>query len=178
MSKNILLISASPRKGGNSDLLCDEFMRGARAAGHNAEKIRLSEKRINYCTGCCTCISRQGTCVQQDDMNEIFKKILAADVMVLASPVYFHAMNGQMKTFIDRICPIYTRINGKDVYFVVSAAGGKSVVDSTVESLRVFTNCLHGIKEKGVISVTGVWDAGGVNGNPALQQAFAMGQNA
>ena len=178
MSKNILLISASPRKGGNSDLLCDEFMRGARAAGHNAEKIRLSEKRINYCTGCCTCISRQGTCVQQDDMNEIFKKILAADVLVLASPVYFHAMNGQMKTFIDRICPIYTRINGKDVYFVVSAAGGKSVVDSTVESLRVFTDCLNNIKEKGVITVTGVWDAGGVNGKPALQQAFTMGQNA
>lgn len=178
MSKKILLVSASPRKGGNSDLLCDEFMRGAREAGHDAEKIRLSEKKINYCTGCCTCIGNQGSCVQQDDMNEIFKKILAADVMVLATPVYFHAMNGQMKTFIDRTCPIYSKIQGKDVYYIVSAAGGQMPVDRAVNSLRVFTNCLSGIKEKGVISITGVWDAGGVNGTQAIKQAYTMGKNA
>lgn len=178
MDKNILILSASPRKGGNSDLLCDEFMRGAREAGHDVEKIWLPEKKINYCTGCCTCVGKQGSCVQQDNMNEILEKILAADVMVLASPVYFHSMNGQMKTFIDRVCPIYTMVRDKEVYFIIAAAGGDAVVNSTVQSLRVFTNCLHNIREKGVISITGVWDVGGVHDTPAIKQAYTMGQNA
>ncbi len=178
MSKNILLISASPRKQGNSDLLCDEFMRGARQAGHHAEKIRLAEKDINYCTGCCSCVGGKGTCVQKDDMPEIHKKILAADVLVLASPVYFRSFNGQMKTFIDRICPIYGMINDKDVYFIIAAAGGSFPVDSTVESFRVFTGCLSGIREKGTISITGVWDKGGVKGTKAISQAYAAGLNA
>ena len=178
MSKNILIISASPRENSNSDLLSDEFMRGAKAAGHNVEKIRLSEKEINCCTGCCSCIGNQGSCVQEDDMNEILEKILAADVMVLASPVYFLSFNGQMKTFIDRVCPIYTMIHDKEVYFVVSCAGGKRSVDSIVQSFRVFTGCLHGIKEKGIISITGVWDESAAKGSPALKQAYTMGLNA
>lgn len=178
MSKKILLISSSPRERGNSDILCDEFMRGAVAAGHHAEKIRLSEKEINYCTGCCSCVGGKGACVQRDDMAEIHEKLLAADVLVLASPVYFRTFNGQMKTFIDRLCPIYARIHGKDVYFIISAAGGRLPVDSTVEGFRVFTGCLSGIREKGVISVTGVWDEGGVKGTKAVNQAYTAGLNA
>lgn len=177
MSKNILVISASPRKNGNSDILCDEFMRGAKDAGHHAEKVRLVEKDINYCTGCCSCIGKPGACVQQDDMAEIHRMILAADVLVLASPVYFRSFNGQMKTFMDRVCPIYTMIHGKDVYFVISAAGGSFPVESTVKGFRVFTGCLD-VEEKGTISVTGVWDEGGVRGKRAMEQAYAAGANA
>ena len=178
MSKKILLVSASPRKDGNSDLLCNEFMRGAKEAGHDAEKIRLAEKNINYCTGCCSCIGNQGACVQRDDMNDIFPKLLAADILVLATPVYFRSMNGQMKTFLDRMCPIYTRIRNKEIYYIIAAAGGSLPVESTVESFKVFTGCLSNIKEKGVVSITGVWDAGGVKGSPAMDQAYAMGKNA
>lgn len=178
MSKNILLISASPRKGGNSDILCDEFMRGATEGGHQAEKIRLAEQQVKYCTGCCACIGNQGSCAQQDDMNDIFKKILAADVLVLATPVYFHAMNAQMKTFIDRTCPIYSMIHNKEVYYIVAAAGGQMPVDRAVKSLQVYTNCLAGTKEKGVISATGIWDAGLVKGTRAVEQAYTMGKNA
>ena len=175
MSKNVLLISASPRTHGNSDILCGEFLRGAADAGHAAEKIRLPEMNINYCTGCCACIGGSGSCVQQDDMAEIHQKLLAADVLVLASPVYFRTYNGQMKTFIDRLCPIYSRIRNKDIYFIISAAGGKLPVDSTVESFRVFTGCLSGIEEKGTIAVTGVWDEGGVKGTKAIKQAYTAG---
>lgn len=178
MSKTILLISASPRTNSNSDMLCDEFMRGAREAGHDAEKIRLAEKTINYCTGCCSCMGGKGSCVQQDDMAEIHAKVLAADVLVLATPVYFRSFNAQMKTFIDRVCPIYTKIRNKDMYFVISAAGGSLPVNSTVESFRVFTGCLHGIREKGTIAVTGVWDEGGAKGTQAMTQAYTMGKNA
>ena len=81
--KKVLIISASPRKGGNSDLLCDEFARGAAEVGHEVEKIRLAEKKVGYCTGCYAC-QKLNRCVQNDDANELVEKMLAADVIVLA----------------------------------------------------------------------------------------------
>lgn len=80
--KNILVISASPRKGGNSDVLCDEFIKGAQQAGHKAEKIFLRNFKVNYCTGCGVCNSTH-KCVQKDDMAEIMDKMVNADVIVL-----------------------------------------------------------------------------------------------
>ncbi len=176
MSKKIVIISSTPRKNGNSDIVCEEFMKGALEAGHQAEKIRLSEKLINYCTGCCTCINKPGRCVQSDDMNEILKKLLDSDVIVLASPVYFRSFNGQMKTFIDRVCPIYPIIHDKDVYFIASAAGGSFPVNSAFNSFRVFTDCLD-VLEKGTISVTGFWEAGKVKNTNAMKQAYTMGKD-
>ncbi len=167
LHKKILVISASPRENSNSDALCDEFMRGAKRTGHHVEKIRLSEKNINYCTGCLACIHDPGACVQDDDMSDIHKKMLAADVLILATPVYFHIMNGRMKVFIDRVCPIYTMMRDKEVYFSVSCAGGSDQVESAVESLRVLTRSCRGIKEKGVMAVTGEWDEGAAKGRPA-----------
>lgn len=99
-----------------------------------------------------------------------------ADVLVLATPVYFRSFNGQMKTFMDRLCPVYPMINNKDVYFIISAAGGALPVESTEESFRVFTGCLSGIEEKQTIAVTGVWNAGGVRGSQVLKQAYAAGR--
>ena len=96
MSKKVLVLSASPRKGGNSDLLCDQFMRGAKEAGNQVEKIFLRDKRINYCIGCGACQGNGGKCVQKDDMAEVLDKMIAADVIVMATPVYFYTMNAQM----------------------------------------------------------------------------------
>lgn len=104
MAKNVLILSSSLRKGGNSDLLCDEFVKGVRESGHNAEKIFLKDKSINYCTGCGYCFERTGNCSQKDDMADIRDKMLSADVIVFATPVYFYTMAGQMKTLIDRCC--------------------------------------------------------------------------
>ena len=81
--KKVLIISASPRKGGNSDLLCDEFARGAAEAGHAVEKIRFAEKKVGYCTGCYAC-QKLNRCVQNDDANELVEKMLSADVIILA----------------------------------------------------------------------------------------------
>ena len=121
MSKNVLVISASPRKGGNSDTLCDEFIRGAQESGNHAEKIFLASKNIKYCIGCGVCNTTQ-KCVQKDDMAEILDKMVEADVIVLATPVYFYTMDAQMKTLIDRTVPRYTEIQNKDFYFIVAAA--------------------------------------------------------
>ena len=102
MKKRVLILSSSPRRHGNSDTLCDEFLRGAREAGHDAEKIFLRDRTIYYCTGCGTCTEPGRSCPQYDDAREIIEKMVKADVIVLASPVYFYAMSAQMKTLIDR----------------------------------------------------------------------------
>ncbi|MGE5457474.1 MAG: flavodoxin family protein, partial [Methanococcaceae archaeon] len=85
MSKKVLVLSASPRKGGNSDLLCDQFMLGAEEAGSQTEKIFLRDTVINYCTGCGTCYNKGNSCPQKDDMAEVLEKMIAADVIVMAT---------------------------------------------------------------------------------------------
>lgn len=105
MSKKVLVLSASPRRGGNSDILCDQFMRGAEEAGHQAEKIFLRDKEINYCVACDSCLNNDGICASKDDMAEIMDKMIEADVIVMATPVYFYTMDAQMKTVIDRTYP-------------------------------------------------------------------------
>jgi multimeric flavodoxin WrbA len=177
MSKKILVLSASPRKGGNSDLLCDQFMIGAEKAGNPTEKIFLRDKKINYCTGCGTCYNMGTSCPQEDDMAEVLEKMIVADVIVMATPVYFYTMNGQMKTLIDRTCSRYTEICDKDFYFIVTAADdSKQAMERTLEGFRGFTSCLEGAKEKGIIYGTGAWQIGDIIGHPAINQAYEMGK--
>ena len=117
----ILAVSSSPRKNGNSDLLCDRFLEGAAQAGQEVEKLRLAERDLRPCAACCGC-GETHVCVQRDGMAEALEKVLAADVIVLAVPVYFYSMAAQMKIFIDRCYPRYTEIKNKQFYFIVTAA--------------------------------------------------------
>ncbi len=178
MTKQVLIISASPRKGGNSDLLCDQFLKGALEAGHRAEKISLREHKINYCTGCGVC-NETHRCVQKDDMAALLDKMVHADVLVFATPVYFYSMDGQLKTFIDRTVPRYTEISNKDVYFILTAADTNSKnLARTVEALRGFTeDCLEGTREKAIIYGTGSWQKGEIKNTPAFEQAYQAGKN-
>jgi len=177
MSKKVLIISASPRKGGNSDVLCDQFLHGAEEAGNNVEKIFLRNHKINYCLGCGVCNDTHH-CVQKDDMKKILDKMVEADVIVLATPVYFYTMDGQLKTFIDRCVPRYTEISNKDFYFIVSAADtNKKNLTPTIEGLRGFTrDCLDGTNEKGILYGTGAWKIGEIKTLPAYKKAFEMGK--
>jgi multimeric flavodoxin WrbA len=176
MAKKVLIVSASPRNGGNSDLLCDQFLLGAKETGNQVEKIFLRDKRINHCLACGACQSNGGRCVQKDDMTEVLDKMIAVDVIVMATPVYFHTMNGQMKTLIDRTYSRYTEISNKEMYFIVSAAtGSKQAMERTVEGFRGFTSCLHGAREKGIIYGTGAWKIGDIKGSKAMSQAYEMG---
>lgn len=177
MSKKILILSGSPRKGGNSDTLCDKFAEGAKEAGHIAEKIFLRDKNIHYCSGCGLCNTKHGHCSQKDDVAEILEKMVQADVIVMATPVYFYSMDGQMKTMIDRTCPRYTDISNKEFYFIIAAAdGNKKNLERTVEGFRGFTYCLDGAKEKGVIYATDVWKVEDIKSSKFLNDAFVMGK--
>ena len=176
MSKNALILSSSPRRGGNSDLLCDQFVKGAQEAGHHAEKLFLKDLKINYCTGCGVCVEGKKRCPQQDDMAGVLDKMVAADVIVMATPVYFYTMCAQMKALIDRICSRYTEITHKEFYFIVTAAvSDRQELERTVEGFRGFTSCLDGAKEKGVVYGTGAWNIGDIKTTEAMKQAHDMG---
>ena len=178
MSKKILILSSSPRRGGNSDTLCDKFMQGAIEAGNNVEKIFLKDKKINYCTGCGLCtISNFTRCSQDDDMKEILDKMIEADVIVMATPVYFYTMCAQMKTLIDRCCAKYPKMENKEFYFIVTAAdNSEAALNRVLDEFRGFIACLNGAKESGVILGTGVWQKGEVINTPSIQDAYLTGK--
>ncbi|WP_040196890.1 NAD(P)H-dependent oxidoreductase [Candidatus Soleaferrea massiliensis] len=175
--KNILVLSGSPRKGGNSDILCDQFIKGADEAGNVTEKIYVREQDIGYCTACDACRNR-GACVQRDDMSAILDKMVEADVIVMATPVYFYSMDAQMKTLIDRTLPRYTEIEDKDFYFIAAAAAGKAAMERTIDGFQGFTDCLPGAKVKGVVYGSGAWQKGDIRRSKAMEEAYRMGKGA
>ena len=174
----VLILSSSPRKGGNSDLLCDEFLKGAKDSGHEVEKIFVADKNIGYCTGCGECYLTH-KCVQDDDMTQLLDKMIDSDVIVLSTPIYFYSMDAQLKTLIDRTVPRYTKISNKDFYYIMTAADtNKSNLEKTVEAIRGFTlDCLVNAKEKGIIYGVGVWNVGEIKDTPAFSEAYSMGKN-
>ncbi len=178
MGKEVLIISASPRKGGNSDTLCDQFMKGAEKAGYKVEKLRLAELNIGYCSACYAC-KRLGHCVKKDDMAQVVDKMRAADVIVLATPVYFYTMNAQLKTMIDRTLGGAQQpgLENKEFYLIVTAAEEKAAMERTVDGLRGYLECLPGAMEKGVIYGAGAWQLGDIMGHPAMEEAYRMGRN-
>jgi multimeric flavodoxin WrbA len=102
----VLGIMGSPRVGGNSDILLDEALAGAKAVGATVEKIILDKKKIAGCKDCKKC-NETGICVLKDDMLEIHKKILEADAIIHSVPVYFWSMTSQMKAYLDRWCAFF-----------------------------------------------------------------------
>jgi multimeric flavodoxin WrbA len=175
--KSVLIISASPRKDGNSDTLCGEFAKGAAEAGNEVEKIRVAEKKIGFCAACYACKDTR-ECVQNDDMAAILDKMVNADAIVLSTPVYFYTMCAQMKTLIDRSLPRYTEIAGKDFYYIATMADAdNAAMERTFEGLRGFAReCLYGAKERGVICGSGAWQIGDIRHTAAMKQAYEMGR--
>ena len=102
----VLGILGSPRVGGNSDILLDQALSGAKEAGAEVEKIVLCQKKISGCLACEKC-NETGVCVIKDDMPEIHQKILGSDALIHSVPVYFWAMTAQMKAYLDRWCAFF-----------------------------------------------------------------------
>lgn len=177
MSKKVLILSGSPRKDGNSDILCNEFMKGAIANGNEVEKIRVAEKKIGFCTGCYAC-QDTGVCAIKDDMADVMQKIIDADVIVLASPVYFYSIDAQLKALIDRTVCRWTEVKDKEFYYIMTAADtGKEAMETTLACFRGYADCVEGAKEMGVIYGTGVYEKGEIKDKQAMLEAFTMGKN-
>lgn len=177
MRKKVLILSGSPRKDGNSDLLCNEFMRGALEARHEVEKIRVQEKKIACCTACYACRDT-GICAIKDDMAEIMQKMIDCDVMVLASPVYFYSVDAQLKAVIDRSVCRWMEVKNKEMYYIMTAADEeKESMDTTLACFRGYADCVDGAVEKGIIYGTGVYHAGEIKDTQYMQEAYEMGKN-
>ena len=177
--KKVLILSGSPRKGGNSDILCDEFAKGALKNGNAVEKIRICEKKISPCMGCYYCRENGGKCVFQDDMSDILQKIIQTDVLVLATPVYFYSMCAQLKTVIDRTVARWTEIANKELYYIMTAAENeRDTMDGTITALHGFAMCIDGYEEKGILYGRGVSEKGEVVNFPDLMRiAREMGES-
>ncbi len=174
--KKVLILSGSPRKNGNSDILCDEFARGAAEAGHQVEKIRVAEKSIGYCRACYACRGT-GVCAIKDDMDEIMQKMISADVLVLASPVYFYSVDAQLKALIDRTVARWTKVKDKEFYYIVTAADSdKKAAATTLACFRGYADCVEGAREKGIVYGMGVYEKGEVKSTPAMTEAYEMGK--
>ena len=177
MSKKVLILSGSPRKGGNSDTLCDRFMQGADEAGHEVEKIRVAEKKIGFCSGCYYCQKSGGVCAKKDDMPEILQKMIDADVIVLASPVYFYSIDAQLKALIDRTVARWTEVKYKEFYYIMTSADDSvEAQERTLECFRGYADCVEGAKEMGVIYGVGVYMPGEILNTPAYNEAYEMGK--
>ena len=177
--KKVLILSGSPRKGGNSDILCDEFMRGAIDAGNEVEKIRVTEKKIAPCSGCYFCRNSGGRCALNDDMTDILQKIIDCGVLVLSSPVYFYSICAQLKAVIDRTVARWTEIANKDLYYIATAAeDDEDTLDITLSCFHGFAMCIDGYDEKGTLYGKGVSDKGDVLNRPELMTiAYEMGNS-
>lgn len=178
MGRKVLILSGSPRKNGNSDILCDEFARGAIESGNHVEKIRVAEKNIGYCKGCYYCKDHNGKCVMKDDMAEILQKMIDADVIVLASPVYFYSIDAQLKAVIDRTVARWLEVKNKEFYYIVTCADSEAEsTEATLACFRGYALCVEGAIEKGVILGTGVYEKGEVLNTPAMLEAYNAGLN-
>ena len=177
MSRKILIISSTPRDKGNSEVLCQEFARGARESGNSVVHTVLRNKTIQSCKGCLVCL-KHGKCLFQDDMNSIQKDFLTADVIVMATPVYFYSISAQLKAVIDRTVPIYSQMKKKEFYFILTATdGNKANMNTAVACIRGFTDgCLENSVERGILYGTGLQNIGAAEKSKFMIEAFQMGK--
>lgn len=179
--KKIVVISSSARKHGNSDLLADAFIEGIQEKHPDAdvEKFRLLGKNIKPCLGCNVCQQPGKECVQKDDFKEIADALQKADIVALATPVYFYGMSGQLKTLLDRTYSIYRDCKDQDYYFLISCAGPEEKYgDTTKASLEGYLSCLPNGHEKETIVAYGTYDKDDVKNHPAFEEAKKAGKEA
>lgn len=180
MSKKILELCTSPRVGGNSEVLADEFIKGASEAGHEIEKICLHDKKIEFCRGCLSC-QKTGKCIIHDDVEAMIGKLRRADAVVFATPIYFYEMSGQMKTLLDRTNPLFPgEYSFRDVYLLaVSADEAESSMDGAVKGLEGWISCFLKSRLAGVVRGAGADKKGEIkNLKRVLDAAREMGKNA
>ena len=174
---NILVLEGSPNRHGSSNLLADEFIRGAREAGHTVSVIDAAHADLHPCTGCVRC-GYEGPCVQKDDMETFQGQILRAEMLVFVTPLYYYGMSAQLKTLVDRFCAINSSITRRHMKSArLSAAWNAD--DWTFEALAAHYRTLVrylDLDDQGMVLGAGC-------GTPAMtarsrypKQAYALGR--
>ena len=180
MAKNIVILNGSPRKTGNTSALVKAFTEGAESAGHTVTEFFLDSMDIHGCKGCFGGhSSRECPCVQKDDMAKIYPAVKDCDVVVLASPLYYWNMSGQLRTAVDRLFALeesdsnLLRGNGRASALLMAAEGhgfedAVLYYDHLMEHLRW--------KNLGHVLAGGNMNTGDIQGKPELKEAFELGK--
>lgn len=175
--KKIVVLVGSARKGGNTELLADAFVKGAQEH-HEVSMIFAANVKVNGCIGCNACYSdEKHRCIQKDDMEQIYAQLKDADAIVIATPVYFYNVSSQLKCIIDRLHnPIRDEFKVKTLFLLAVAADTDSAVfDSIKVMYRSVLHYFH-LKDGGMITVPGVKNRGDIIGNKALEGAYQLGE--
>lgn len=172
----IVVLSGSPRRNGNTDMLVDGFVKGA-SVNNEVEVIRVTDLDVSPCTGCERCKTSEGiVCSIMDDMSHVYDILSHADMLVLASPVYFYGITAQLKTVIDRLHTPVRRTYplGRMGLLLVGASELPQVFDSILVQYQLTLDYFD-LEDMGRILVRGVRGKGKIEGNPALEDAYRMG---
>lgn len=176
---NILILNGSPRHNGNTQLLAQSFAKGAEENGHKIEFISVDDVNVNPCKGCNACFKNKDMlCVQHDDMAEIYAKLANADMLVIASPIYFYGISAQLKAIIDRCHnPIRDTFHiDKAALLLVGAATLPELFDAIMTEYKLCLNYFK-IEDMGHVFVRGVTAKGDIKNTDALKQAFDLGKS-
>ena len=173
----ILILHGSRRRNGNTSILADEFMRGAKEAGHDTEKVELGALKIADCLGCSACLRNGGVCVQKDDMAQVSAKLAEADVIVLASPVYFYTWTSLMKRCLDRVYSQIAVLRGKRFYLLTAgAADDEEYFANILADFREYVGCFRDCTAAGYVLGIGAGEGGSIRNTPAMHEAFELGR--
>ena len=181
-AKNILVMTGSPRKGGNSDILADAFIKGASAAGHEVSVFRAAADVVNGCRACDACWSKGKPCVFPDGFEKLFPLLEKADVLVLCTPIYWFGFSAQIKSAIDKFYSYGSSKRKADlkiketVLLLCAEDTDPNVFNGAIETYKGICDYKEW-KDRGIISVMNVNAKGDINGNEALAQAEQLGSS-
>ncbi len=180
----VLGIMGSPRVKGNTDLLLDEALRGAKSRQAEVEKLVVDKMKITPCREYYGCL-RDGNCVIRDDMDIIYPKLVEADGIIVASPMFFYGVTAQLKALIDRCQALWARryvlktlpdSKKKGVFIGVGATKGKQLFDGSILTIKYFFQAF-GVEYSDELLVRGVDKRGEIKEHPdMLKDAFALGE--
>ena len=175
MSRIVILVG-SMRKGGNTDLLAQSFAEGA-SKNNTVEIVSVADYNINPCVGCNSCFTREeNQCFQNDDMSAIYDKLKNADIVVVASPVYFYGISAQLKAIIDRLhTPMRNEFHIKKLaLLLVGAATLPELFDAIKLQYQLILNFFD-LENAGMVLVRGVKEKGDITKTEALKEAYNWG---
>ena len=175
---NILALIGSPRKGGNTDILVDQILKGPKAKGHTTEKLYLYRYKITPCIDCRHCKKGDHVCTLKDGMQKIYPKLRGADLIIFGTPVYYYGPTGQMKLLVDRLRPYGAsgKLKGKRGVIVAPSAEGAKCCGPLLKMFRMSFDYL-GVEFAGKILGTAYEKGEIVQDKKEMEKALKLGMS-
>lgn len=174
----IVVLTGSPRVNGNSNYMAERFIAGAEEAGHSVYRFDCARHKVAGCLACNAC-GMNGPCVQKDDFELVRPRLIEADVIVLATPMYYFGFSAQLKTVIDRCYAINGIINGapkKIALLMAYADRNRTKEETLLMHYRTLAQYM-GWQDVGAVVAPGVWTAGAIKGTSYPEEAYRLGKS-